>query len=97
MIKVLVAVLAVLAMASAAFAAYPVNHPCLVTQQLDPLTGVVTSVAPQARVASATPVAGGVTSIDPEKCPASYFGAQDANRRVGPESGGDAGSPGGDA
>jgi hypothetical protein len=89
MIKVLMAVLTVLVMASVAFAAYPVNHPCLATQKLDPLTGVVTSVAPQQRVAS---LAGGVTSVDPAQCPASYFGAQDANRRIAPESGGDAGS-----
>jgi len=82
MIKVLMAVLTVLVMASVAFAAYPANHQCLVTQKLDPLTGVVSSVAPEQRVAS---VAGGVTSIDPANCRASYFGAQDANRRIAPE------------
>jgi hypothetical protein len=110
MIKVLVAVLTVLVMASAAFAAYPVNHPCLVTQQLDPLTGVVTSVAPEPKVAAlagvatpiaseekASPVAGGVTSIDPAKCPASYFGSQDAERRTTPESGGGDAASSGDA
>lgn len=101
MIKVLMAVLTILVMASVAFAAYPVNHPCLVTQQLDPLTGGVTSVAPEQRVAAVpsgvtsvasdqnvASLAGGVTSIDPANCPASYFGAQDANRRITPESGG---------
>ena len=99
MIKVLMAVLTVLVMASVAFAAYPVNHVCLVTQKLDPLKGVVTSVAPEQRVASVAPeqrvasVAGSVTSIDPANCAASYFGAQDANRRIDPESpGGDSGN-----
>jgi hypothetical protein len=110
MIKVGMAVLTVLVLASAAFAAYPVNHPCLATQSLDPLTGVVTSVAPEQK---ATPLAGAVasadpaqkvaafkgsvtTSADPVQCPASYFGAQDADRRIDPESSGDSGSSGGD-
>jgi len=109
MIKVVMAVLAVLVLASAAFAAYPVNHPCLATQSLDALTGVVTSVAPEQKatalagaMASADPAQkvavfkqGIVTSADPVKCPASYFGAQDADRRIDPESGGSAG--GGDS
>jgi hypothetical protein len=77
MIKVVMAVLMVLVLASAALAAYPVNHPCLATQSLDPLTGIV-------------------TSVDPVKCPASYFGAQDADRRIDPESSGDSGSSGSD-
>jgi hypothetical protein len=88
MIKVLMAVLMVLVMASVALAAYPVNHSCLATQQLDPLTGVVTSVAPEQKVASRADV---VTSANPAQCPASYFGAQDANRRIDPETG-DAGN-----
>lgn len=107
MVKVLMAVLTVLVMASVAFAAYPVNHPCLVTQKLDPLTGVVTSVAPEQKVAAAAGIvtsdapvqrvaslAGGVTSIDPASCSPSYFGAQDADRRIGPETGGADGSAG---
>ncbi len=85
MIKVLMAVLMVLVMASVALAAYPVNHPCLATQQLNPLTGVVTSVAgPEQKVAALAAV---VTSANPAQCPASYFGAQDADRRIQPESG----------
>jgi ABC-type phosphate transport system substrate-binding protein len=105
MIKVAMAVLTVLVLASAAFAAYPVNHPCLATQSLDPLTGVVTSVAPEQKatalagaVASADPAQkvaafkGSVTSANPVQCPASYFGAQDADRRIDPESGGSGGS-----
>ncbi len=93
MIKVLMAVLMVLVMASVALAAYPVNHPCLATQQLNPLTGVVTSVAPEQKVAALAAV---VTSANPAQCPASYFGAQDADRRIQPESGeaGNAGSGG---
>ena len=107
MVKVLMAVLTVLVMASVAFAAYPANHPCLVTQKLDPLTGVVTSVVPEQKVAAAAgsvtsdaPVQkvasreGGATAIDPASCSPSYFGAQDANRRFGPESGGGDGSAG---
>lgn len=113
MIKVLMAGLAVLVMASVAYAAYPADDPCLVTQKLDPRTGVVTSVVPDQRVASAAggaapvasdlkvvPFAGGVTSIDSVSCPASYFGAQDGNRRSAPESGsggGDSGAAGGAA
>jgi len=116
MMKVLMASLTVLVLASVAFAAYPVNDPCLVTQKLDPLTGVVTSVAPEQKVASVAPdqrvaslaggvtsgvseetvasVRGGVTSVDPASCPPSYFGAQDANRRTSPESGGGDAGPG---
>ena len=108
MIKVVMAVLMVLVLASAALAAYPVTHPCLATQSLDPLTGVVTSVAPEQ---NATALAGAVasadstqkvaarmgivTSVDPVKCPASYFGAQDAGRRIDPESNGDGATGGG--
>ncbi len=93
MIKVLMAVLTVLVMASVAFAAYPVNHPCLVTQRLDPLKDVVTSVAPAQRVAS---LAGVVTSVDPVRCPASYFGNYTEQRRVVPESP-DSGTSGGNS
>lgn len=106
MVKVLIAALTVLVMASTAFAAYLGNHPCLVTQKLDPRTGVVTTVAPEQK---ATAAAGAVTSdAQPQKvasredgtasielasCSPSYFGAQDANRRISPESGGgDAGT-----
>ena len=107
MIKVLMASLTILVTASVALAAYPGNHPCLVTQKLDPLTGVVSSVAPEQKAASVAPdqrvaslaseenvasVGGGVTSTDQASCSPSYFGAQDANRRITPESGGDAGT-----
>ena len=107
MVKVLMAVLTVLVMASVAFAAYPANHPCLVTQKLDPLTGVVTSVVPEQKLAAAAgsvtsdaPVqkaaslAGGVTAIDLASCSPSYFGVHDANRRISPETGGGDGSAG---
>jgi hypothetical protein len=102
--KLLIAVLAVLVMTSVAFAAYPVGHPCLATQKLDALTGVVTSVNPEQNTA----LAGAVASADPtlkvaaakdvvvpadaSQCPASYFGAQDADRRVAPESGAGSGA-----
>lgn len=106
MVKVLMAVLTVLVMASTAFAAYLGNHPCLATQKLDPLTGVVTSVAPEQKVAAAAGAVtsdaqpqkvasreDGVASIELTSCSPSYFGAQDADRRIGPESGGgDAGT-----
>ena len=104
MIKVLMASLAVLVTASVAFAAYPAGHACLVTQKLDPITGVVTSVAPDQRVVSAAGGASsvvsdqksaslpaGAASIDPASCAPSYYGAQDANRRIAPEGGGDGG------
>ena len=111
MLRGFMAGLTVLVMASVAFAAYPSNHPCLVTQKLDPVTGVVTSVAPEQTVApdqrvaslaggvtlaaseqKVAAVSGGVSSSDPVNCPPSYFGAQDADRRIAPESG-----PGGGA
>ena len=109
--KALVAALTVLAMASVAHAAYPVNHPCLATQKLDTITGVVTTVVPEQKVsslegavASADPtqkVAAArdiITSVDAAQCSPSYFGAQDADRRSAPESSGggaDSSGPGG--
>lgn len=105
--KALIAALTVLAMASVAHAAYPVNHPCLATQKLDAITGVVTTVVPEQKVSS---LEGAVASADPTQkvaaardvmtpvgaaqCSPSYFGAQDADRRIAPESGGGAGSSG---
>jgi hypothetical protein len=80
MIKVLMASLTILVTASVALAAYPANHPCLVTQRLDPLTGVVTTVAPEQKAASVgqdqrvASLAGGVTTVALEEKVASLGG-----------------------
>ena len=106
MTKVLMAFLGVLVMASAAFAAYPANHPCQATQRVEAPTSVASSVKPDQRVASLTGVVASaqpgekvvlftgsiVSSTDPVQCPASYFGVQDAARSTAPEAGGDSGS-----
>jgi hypothetical protein len=49
----------------------------------------VASADPAQKVAA---FKGSVTSANPVQCPASYFGAQDADRRIDPESGGSGGS-----
>lgn len=101
MTKVLMALLAVLVMASTAFAAYLANDPCQATQRVETHGQVANAVKPDHRLASLTTVVvstptgekvvlatGVVSSTDPAKCPASYFGAQDAGRSTSPESGG---------
>ena len=107
MTKVLMAVLAVLVMASAAPAAYMANDPCQTTQRVEGHSKVASTVTPDQRMASlsgvvvAAPSAekvvlatGVVSSTDPGKCPVSYFGAQDAARTTSPESGGGSGESG---
>ena len=101
MTKVLMAFLAVLVMASTAFAAYLANDPCQTTQRVESHAQVASAVKPDQRLASLTTVVvstpsgekvvlatGIVSSTDPGKCPVSYFGAQDAGRSTSPESGG---------
>ena len=51
MSKVLMAFLAVLVMASVAFAAYPANHPCQPTQRVESPGSVASSAKPDQRVA----------------------------------------------
>jgi hypothetical protein len=105
MTKVLMVFLAVLVMASTAFAAYLANDPCQTTQRVESHGQVASSVKPDQRLASLTAVdvsspseekivlaTGIVSSTDPAKCPVSYFGAQDARRSTSTESGGNSGS-----
>ena len=109
MIKALVALLAVLVMASTAFAAYLANDPCQTTQRVESHSKVASTVKPDQRMASASLTdaasqnpstekvvlpTGVVSSTDPAKCPVSYFGAQDATRSLSPESGGSSGDAG---
>lgn len=106
MIKALMALLAVLVMASTAFAAYLANDPCQTTQRVESHSRVADAAKPDQRTASASLSDAGnqtqaaekvilatgiVSSTDPAKCPVSYFGVQDAARSTSPESGGTSG------
>jgi len=104
MLKVLMALLTVLVMASTSFAAYMANDPCQTTQRVESHAKVASTDKPDQRTASAALTDAGtqipssvekvvlatgiVSSTDPAKCPVSYFGAQDAARNITPESGG---------
>src|SRR5262249_20343596 len=109
MIKALVALLAVLVMASTSFAAYLANDPCQTTQRVESHSKVASTVKPDQRMASASLTdaasqnqstekvvlaTGVVSSTEPAKCPVSYFGVQDATRSLSPESGGSSGDSG---
>ena len=107
MLKVSMALLAVLVMVSTSSAAYMANDPCQTTQRVEAHSKVAnTTVKPDQRTASAALTDAGtqippaekvvlatgiVSSTDPGKCPVSYFGAQDAARSITPESGGTSG------
>jgi len=109
MVKFLMALLAVLVMASSVSAAYLANDPCQTTQRVESHAQAAGTVKADQRTASLTVIVaqnqdqsgekvllatGVVSSTDPAKCPVSYFGAQDAKRSTSPESGGTSGDAG---